>query len=282
MTETQKQPDSSTRTRLRSAMIFGPVVLLGLGIGGGIFTLMMAATAAIAVFEWVRMVTKGQEGVPAHIDKLASALSVFGVLVGAMMGPIVSLWFLLALCFLVFAYNFSQTGPNLRLVYFGFIYIVLSINMMIWLRDGTSWQGLYNFVTFLFIVWGSDVCAYFSGRAIGGPKLAPKISPKKTWAGFIGSSLGAGMIAAGLTCPWFLNLLDLQTIGGMGYIGYFVMGFILAMFGQAGDLLISLFKRHFDVKDTGTLIPGHGGILDRIDALLLVAYIFAMAVRVLS
>ena len=123
-------------------------------------------------------------------------------------------------------------------------------------------------LTLLLIIWASDVSAYFSGKAIGGKKLAPKISPKKTWAGFIGSSIGAAIIAAVST------LFVTKTIGHMSWFGYAVMGSTLAMFGQVGDLLISVFKRHYGIKDTGTIIPGHGGILDRIEALLFVALLF--------
>jgi phosphatidate cytidylyltransferase len=161
------------------------------------------------------------------------------------------------------------------LMIFGMAYIGLSIGMMIWLRN-YSVHGLYNMLTLLLIVWASDVSAYFSGRAIGGPKLAPVISPKKTWAGFFGSSIGAGIVTASLACPALLAKFNVETIGHMSWAGYAAMGFVLAMFGQAGDLFISVFKRRYGVKDTGAIMPGHGGILDRIDALLLVALIFGL------
>ncbi|MCK5517871.1 MAG: phosphatidate cytidylyltransferase [Alphaproteobacteria bacterium] len=167
------------------------------------------------------------------------------------------------------------------LMLFGIAYIGFSIGMMVWLRNFSDY-GLYNTLTLLLIVWTSDIFAYFTGKTIGGPKLAPKISPKKTWAGFIGSSVGAGIVATGLTCPLALEKWDVTTIGNMSWTGYAAMGFILAMFGQAGDLFISIVKRYYKVKDTGTLIPGHGGILDRIDALLLVALLFGILVILLK
>lgn len=159
------------------------------------------------------------------------------------------------------------------LMLLGMVYIGLSCAVMIWLRNDTA-HGFYHMLTLLCIIWASDVSAYFSGRAIGGPKLAPAISPKKTWAGFWGSSIGAGIVAAILASPFVLNTFGVATIGGLSWMGYGLMGFVLAMFGQAGDLSISIIKRRYGVKDTGAIIPGHGGVLDRIDALLLVALIF--------
>lgn len=167
---------------------------------------------------------------------------------------------------------FSGRRYRYPLMLFGIVYISFSIGIMIWLRNIPG-NGLYHVLTLLLIVWASDISAYFSGKAIGGPKLAPTISPKKTWAGFFGSSLGAGIVAAMLA--YFYGT---ATVGGLSWQWYAVMGFVLAMFGQVGDLFISIVKRHYGVKDTGTLIPGHGGILDRIDALLLVALSFGTVV----
>lgn len=174
---------------------------------------------------------------------------------------------------------FRMTRTSLPIVIFGVGYLSLSFVAMDWIRNIAP-NGFYNFLTLLLIVWASDIFAYVTGKAVGGPKLAPSISPKKTWAGFVGSSAGAALVAAAMACPWVLDRLQAETIGGLGMTSYAVIGFILAMFGQAGDLLISIFKRKFGLKDTGTLIPGHGGILDRIDALLLVAILFAMIIAV--
>jgi phosphatidate cytidylyltransferase len=270
-----KPPASGLKERAKGALMFAPVVLLLIWWGGAPFIWMMGAAAAIGGFEWARMVLTGKDNVPKALFYVAAGAAALPVMVSGMMySPLIAFWFLLALCFLLFAYNFSQSGPSAKLTIFGVIYIAFAISIMVWLRGAEN--GLYHFCTLLFIVWASDIAAYFTGRTLGGPKLAPVISPKKTWSGFFGSSVGAGLAAAGMASPWILDKLDIVggTIGGMGWLGYFILGFILAMFGQMGDLFISIFKRHFGVKDTGALIPGHGGILDRIDALLLVALIF--------
>jgi phosphatidate cytidylyltransferase len=170
----------------------------------------------------------------------------------------------------------GETRYRIVLLLFGLVYIGLSCGTMIWLR--LSSLGFYHVLTLLFIVWASDICAYFSGKAIGGPKLAPTISPKKTWAGFIGSSVGAGLVAGWLGSQAMIAKFHIETIGHMSAAQYAAMGFILAMFGQAGDLFISIFKRRYGIKDTGALIPGHGGVLDRIDALLLVTLAFGLIV----
>ena len=250
--------------------------------GGWGFTFMMAAAAAIAVREWGAMLRK-QNPYPSGLVTLTAVLAALAVLVGHLLGGgIPVLVFILSLSFLIFAYNYAQQGPALRMLVGGFAYIVTAIAAMVWLRTGQADNatGLFHFLTLLFIVWASDSFAYLFGRLIGGPKLAPHISPKKTWSGFVGSSLGAGAIAAAMSCPWLTFGDEQRALAGAS--AYFALGVFLGMVGQVGDLLVSYFKRKYGVKDTGNLIPGHGGILDRIDALLLVALVFALFVAVLG
>lgn len=272
---TAETPNSSFQTRVKSALVFAPVVLILLYFGGFGFTVMMAAAAGIGGFEWARMVLTGAAAPKGIAYLAAGALALSTVVAGMVGSAIVAFWFLLALCFLIFAYNFSQKGPSVKTLYAGLLYIGFSIAVMTCLRNFTV-NGLYHMTTLLFIVWASDIFAYLTGKSLGGPKLAPAISPKKTWSGFIGSSLGAGAVAGAMACPWLTQKLDVTTIGGMQVMGYFIMAFFLAMVGQAGDLLISYFKRKHGIKDTGAIIPGHGGILDRIDALLLVSLFFGL------
>lgn len=130
-------------------------------------------------------------------------------------------------------------------------------------------DALYGLESILFlfaVVWGADVGAYFAGRAIGGPKLAPRISPKKTWAGFVGGLITAAL--GGLLVLWLARVAPGPR--------HAVLAMVLAMASVAGDLFESGFKRHFDVKDSGSLIPGHGGFLDRLDGFVFAAVLAAL------
>jgi phosphatidate cytidylyltransferase len=126
-------------------------------------------------------------------------------------------------------------------------------------------DGELGFIAIIFlfaVVWTTDIAAYFVGRAAGGPKLAPRLSPNKTWSGAIGGLVGAAAAA----------LLVLYVSGaGHGYIGIIVIALALSVAGQAGDLFESAVKRRFGAKDAGSLIPGHGGLMDRLDGFVAAA-----------
>jgi phosphatidate cytidylyltransferase len=111
----------------------------------------------------------------------------------------------------------------------------------------------------MLVTWSTDIFAYFAGRSIGGPKLAPKISPNKTWAGLIGGMAGAGVVGAIAAYLFELDLL------------FMLAGAPMGLLAQLGDLYESRVKRRLGVKDSGSILPGHGGVLDRVDGLLPVA-----------
>ena len=137
---------------------------------------------------------------------------------------------------------------------------------LIALRSGGE-IGLTAVVWLFCVVWVADSLAYFSGRLIGGPKLAPKISPNKTWAGFIG-----GLAGAALAGYILVRVFDLSAA-----LPIVILSVVAAVVAQLGDLQESWAKRQLNVKDSGTLLPGHGGLWDRLDALIVVAA-FALAV----
>ena len=137
----------------------------------------------------------------------------------------------------------------------GFIYIAVpafSLAVLNW-----SWSELVFWP--MVVTWSTDIFAYFAGRGIGGPKLAPRVSPNKTWAGLIGGMAGAALLGA--VVAWWLGLEPI----------FYLMGAPFGLLSQLGDLYESWVKRRAGVKDSGSLIPGHGGVLDRIDGLLPVA-----------
>ena len=147
----------------------------------------------------------------------------------------------------------------------GLAYIALPAAALIWLRSDPKF-GLAAVLFLLIVAWTTDTASFVGGRVIGGPKLAPNVSPKKTWSGFFVGTLTpvfvgyAFALHVGDTSPWALALIAL----------------ILALACQMGDLLESAVKRNLGIKDMSQLIPGHGGLFDRIDSLLLAAVVAAL------
>jgi phosphatidate cytidylyltransferase len=148
----------------------------------------------------------------------------------------------------------------------GFPYLGLAAVALPWLRADQD-VGLANTLFVLALIWASDVGAYLTGRLIGGPRLAPAISPGKTWSGAIGGLLSAGL--AGLAVAACFS-------SGFSPFHVTILAIGLGLVSQAGDLFESALKRRFGVKDSGRIIPGHGGMLDRLDALLAVAPVAAL------
>ncbi len=142
----------------------------------------------------------------------------------------------------------------------GFAWLAVWTASLIWLRSDPL-AGRINVIGLALIVWGTDIGAYATGRLVGGPRLAPRISPGKTWAGAVGGAALAAGIAAALT-------ITARNDGGPGTAA--LIGLLLSVLGQLGDLAESAFKRRCGVKDSGRLVPGHGGLLDRLDAALAV------------
>jgi phosphatidate cytidylyltransferase len=153
----------------------------------------------------------------------------------------------------------SIVGPRVGWLALGVVYAALAFLASVLVRLDPVW-GFAALMFVLLIVWMTDIGGYFAGRGIGGPKLWPRVSPKKTWAGAVGGTVLSLAVAAGFA--WF----------GIGrLVPLLVVALVLTVLSQLGDLFESAVKRKFGVKDSSHIIPGHGGLLDRLDG-----YVFAV------
>ena len=177
--------------------------------------------------------------------------------------------------------NMSGAYPAAAAAVFAFTYIALPLGMLVQLRQ--QWAGGFLLLYLLLVVWSGDIFAYFVGKSIGRHLMAPRISPKKTWEGAAASlaaSLAVGVLLFHYALPLSSALLNAGLIERRdGVFGLekpalwpiILLTFAINMAAQLGDLVESLIKRGANVKDSGTILPGHGGMLDRIDALLFAA-----------
>ena len=189
-------------------------------------------------------------------------------------GLLLSLLLYLFLIFVVEVFR-AKEHPlrNVAVTIMSLIYVSLPMSLMLFIPlmlGGGVWRA-EAFLFYLFIVWGNDVFAYLVGVSIGRHRMCERISPKKSWEGFVGGVLGAMAMGA----------LGNVVVGG-GYALWLGLAAIVAISSVLGDLVESMFKREAGVKDSGNIMPGHGGILDRFDALLVsipFAFIYLMIVR---
>ena len=251
------------RHRVASSVVLIPLVLFAIYRGGLVYDAVVILFMLLGLREWLRMV--------APDIKLGANLAVFGTLLAVLVcGVVVSvaagivvLGVLTALLLGGLMLLSGRKGAGW--IAFGLPYIAGSGLALIDVRAIPD-AGLALTVYLMAVVWGTDIGAYVAGRLIGGPKLLPAVSPKKTWAGLFG-----GMA--------FAALLGYAVAAGFGDTSFGVivgLALLLAVVSQAGDLFESYVKRRYGVKDSGNLIPGHGGVLDRIDGLMFAAVLLAV------
>lgn len=230
--------------------------------GGWWFTLLVATASVLMCWEWGRLVRGAQAGVD-----LGLGLHVAAVLVAVLLA---SFGFpgRGALVLAVAAAGLLVLDMSRPMSALGVAYVGLPVLLIVWLRSDAA-LGLTGVLYLFAAVWITDIAAYAAGRTFGGPKLAPSISPGKTWSGLIG-----GVTCAGLAGAAFAPFVEGASAGRLG-----LLAVVLAVAAQGGDLYESALKRRSGLKDASGLIPGHGGILDRVDGL--VAAVAAAAVIVL-
>lgn len=246
---------SNLYMRVVAALVLAPLTIVIAWIGGWIWACVVVAAAALLYFEWLMIVgvSGNRLAVAAGIAALASSgiclmlrradlaleISVAGAILAAVVAQ-------------------RQRGW----VVGGLVYAAAALIATILVRRDADF-GFLGLMFVLLVVWVTDIGGYFAGRGIGGPKLWPRVSPKKTWAGAIGGLVLGLVIAAGFA---FLGF------GKMGPL--LLLGAVLSVVSQLGDLFESAVKRRFDVKDSSHIIPGHGGLLDRLDGFV-AAIVFA-------
>lgn len=248
------------RARVLTAAIIGPVALFCIWQGGVWWSALMLLCVLGLGWEWVRLCGGRGRG-------RAGALVLVPVLLGAFCAvlnfPLAGL--LVVAAGAVLAWRLAGVLPAWWLG-FGVGYIGLAGIALLELRhDGAAGRG--NVVFLFLVVWASDISAYFAGRFLGGPKLAPAISPNKTWSGAMGGLLGALVIGVSAALA----------LGGAAPLGATaVVALLLGLATQSGDMFESWIKRRFGVKDSSGLLPGHGGLLDRLDGVLAAAPVAAL------
>lgn len=241
-------------------------IALGTMIGGGAwFAGFIAAVTIAGVREWHRMVTGRGFFIYAALSALGIAAALAAPLVTGFATPVLPLLILAAAALVNFtAAMASGTRPLWQAA--GPLYLGIPGIALFGLR-GVPEYGVWLVLVLFLAVWAADSGALFSGKLIGGPKLAPSLSPNKTWAGFLGGTMLAAAAVAGAMAP----------LGG-NWVRGAAFGAGMALVGHGGDLFESWVKRGVGRKDSGHLIPGHGGVLDRIDSILFAAPVCAVVV----
>ena len=252
-------------TRLASSLAMGAVAALFTFTGMAAFAVLVVAVTMVLSWEWGRLV-HGREAdlvIAVHMG----AVGVAGVLAAV---GFVGLG-LLALPIGAILATLLSLGRNSLFSALGVFYAGLPAVALIWLRSDAT-LGLLAVIFIIIVVIASDTAGFLSGRLLGGPRLWPRVSPNKTWAGFIGALVASSIVGA----------LFWLAVPGASVVRLAAAGAMLSIVAQAGDFAESAIKRRFGAKDSSTLIPGHGGVMDRVDGLVAAATAVGLASFVIN
>ncbi|KRD48908.1 MULTISPECIES: phosphatidate cytidylyltransferase [Sinorhizobium/Ensifer group] len=241
------------KLRIASGVVLAAVALAATWFGGFAFQLLSVLIALLVYYEWSTITGLVERDFQGNAFGWLSIVVIAGLVVTGYIG---------------YSLPFLAFGLGAALLW------VLTQKTSWWLPGGIAYAGLtgislaalrgaddLGLIATLFVfavVWATDIFAYFTGRAIGGPKLAPRISPGKTWSGAIGGTI-CGILAGVAVFMAYFSLQDLRIP---------IIALVLSVASQVGDLFESFIKRRFGVKDSSRLIPGHGGVMDRVDGLI--------------
>lgn len=247
---------SSLLLRILSALVLAPLALGAAYFGGSVFSAFWAVAALGVLWEWNSLVqTQGRNAVFAM-----GALTIVGGAVLWDLDRMVSALILTGLGVLAVAALASSSRRVWCIA--GIVCAAAVLYAPLVLRRDPAY-GLTAILFMFAVVWSTDIVAYFVGRALGGPKLAPNISPNKTWSGAVGGLVGG--VAGGTAVAMLTGMVNIVAIGAVAVL--------LSVAAQIGDLAESAMKRRFNVKDASDLIPGHGGLMDRLDGFFAAAVV---------
>ncbi len=256
---------SSLWPRILAAVVLVPAALGAVYLGGWVLAVWVVAAGVAMAVEWNAIVHRERMGwrLGFHVAALAASQAL--VALGHADWALASI-LVVALVGNAVAQRREERGLWIVL---GVLYIAVPCLALVWLREQAPY-GLSMVIWLFLVVWATDSAAYLAGSTVGGPKLAPDISPSKTWAGAV-AGLAAGVAA---------TIGFAQLFGGVADVRLVAAGALLSLLTQCGDLAESSLKRTFGVKDASDLIPGHGGALDRLDGMIfatlgLAAYVAA-------
>lgn len=248
-------------TRLVSGAVYVGIIVAAIFLGKVATAILMSVFAGVAAFELYRMARIDGKNPNMLIGVVAAVLYPYAALTGSVYLNLVTLALIVAVCFW-FIIDQRARLADIAITVFGALYTGLMISAMVLIRSaGPDWQFAVLTLGVFMSVWANDSFAYLFGSLLGKHKMVPKISPKKSWEGFFAGIVGSVLIWVVLSIIPGLNLsLPLALVGGLA----------CGVVGVIGDLVESRIKRGTGVKDSGNIIPGHGGILDRTDSLLMV------------
>jgi phosphatidate cytidylyltransferase len=267
--------------RFLTALVLTPLaVLIILLPSTAIFALIVSLAFLAALWEWAQL--SGLKNPSWRIGLLLVAACVFALLWCARssaLAPLVLtagvLWWLLACLWLRhFAFGAAPTRENLALKLLAGAFVTFPAWIALTSIHARQPHGHWWTLLALVIVWTSDIGAYFSGRTFGKRKLAPQISPGKTWAGAYGAMV-AGVLVAEIG-GWLLDVRGIQLVA------LALLAIVTVAVSIVGDLIESLMKRHAQVKDSGSIFPGHGGLMDRLDSVFAALPVFAAGLLLLG
>ena len=241
--------------RVVAALVLAPLTIAIAWIGGWLWLLLVMAAAALLYFEWLMIVGASRNW--AIVGLGVATLVVAGLSLGFGKPGLLPAVLVVGLILSVLLAQEQRWWTSSGLVYASAALIAAAL-----VRSDPD-MGFVALMFVLLVVWVTDIGGYFAGRGVGGPKLWPRVSPKKTWAGAIGGLVLSLVIAAAFALLGFGRMFPLLLLGA-----------VLSVVSQLGDLFESAIKRQFGVKDSSQIIPGHGGLLDRLDGFV-AAIVFA-------